>query len=139
MPTRSLASISTAEITQELNHRRAALLSELSQLDATFSQTRKEPSATASARASKQFKARRTPRKGGRRGPRGDNIMTLARAMVQVIGAGRKSVAEIVAGIAATGYKSKSKNLAAMAAIQLSLRKDLFRRVKRGVYAVRSK
>jgi len=57
--------------------------------------------------------------------------------MAKVIGAGKKSVTEIVAGISATGYKSKSKNLAAMAAIQLSQRKDLFRRVKRGVYAVR--
>ncbi len=63
--------------------------------------------------------------------------MTLADAMATVIGSGRKSVAEIVAGVLATGYKSRSADLHKVIGVHLAQHKKRFKRVGRGVYAVR--
>lgn len=139
MSTRPLSHISTVDIFRELKRRHAALLSEVAQIESTFSENRgtaarhrrakNRQKVSNSKRAARKTRDKRSPREG--------NKTTLAEAMAKVLGDGKKPVAEIVAGIAATGYKSKSKNLSTMAAIQLGQRKDLFRRVKRGVYKVK--
>ena len=134
MRARALSHIPTTQIAAKLQRRRSELMAEVAQIDLALAPH--APMTTVPDLAHLEgapHTASRTSRRGKRRGAR----MTFAEAMVKVIGDGKKSVAEIVSGIAATGYSSKSKNLPAMAAIQLGQRKDLFRRVKRGVYAVR--
>lgn len=135
----SLSSLSTSDLVRELDSRRDAIAAELAQLEAVLGR-----SSLRAVSYRRNVVAGRTPgrsarktRRSGHFGPRPGNTMTLTDAMARVIGTGRKSVAEIVAGIPSTGYKTRSKDLATMAAIQLANRKDRFRRVTRGVYAVK--
>ncbi len=63
--------------------------------------------------------------------------MTLAGAMAKVVGSGKKSVADIVAGIPGTGHKPKSADLTMAVGVHLAQHKKRFHRIKRGVYVVK--
>ena len=139
MTKRSLSSVPISAIASELRSRRDALAAELAQLDALLGGG-SAPMIVRAADASRRTASLPTPksfRPRRRSGPRAGNTMTLADAMTMVIGSGRKSVAEIVAGIPLTGYQSRSEDFHKVVGVNLAQNRKRFKRVGRGVYAVK--
>lgn len=136
----SLNTIPTSALASELQNRRESLVAELAIINEVLGVS---GGAGGSARSFGRMasgsaaSARRAGGRRGRSGPRGSNTLTLVQAMSSILSSGAKPVTEILEAIPSTGYKSKSKNLRTMVSIQLAQRKDIFRRVKRGVYAVK--
>lgn len=75
------------------------------------------------------------PASAARKRPK--NEMKLADAMVKAMGGKSMSVPELVEAVKKIGYRSNSPNLRSMVAQRLISEKALFKRVERGVYAVK--
>ncbi len=138
MTQRLLSSLPTSAIASELRSRRDALAAELAQLDALLDGgTRHSMRKAKTPRSTTSGSASEFTRSQHRSGPRAGNTMTLAEAITEVIGNGKKSVADIVAGVLAAGYKSRSADLHKVIGVHLAQNKKRFNRTGRGVYAVK--
>ena len=138
MPRAPLAKVSVEEIRKEISRRQRklpALIAERDALNARIAELEglvgaKPAPAAVARRKPRRRKAARPAMKPGRAG-------SLNRTLAEVFeGKGRLTVAEAVEAVLAAGYRSKSKDFANIVSMTLSKDKR-FRRVRRGVYALR--
>jgi hypothetical protein len=132
-----LAKVSVEELKKEISRRQAALPELIAQRDALNCQIAELEGLGALKPPAAQLRRKRG-RKPGRKANRAARPGSLRSALAEALaGKGKMSVAELVAAVKAAGYKSKSKNLPTIVGMTLSQGKKQFRRVRRGVYALK--
>jgi len=131
MPRAKLAKVSVEELKKEIGRRQRKLPALIAARD-TLSRLIAELEGLGGAKP-----AERKRRKKARRAKRAPQAGSLANALAQALKVnGKLSVAEAVAAVQARGYKSKSKTFRLIVNQMLSKNK-LFKRVGRGLYALR--
>jgi hypothetical protein len=137
MPRAKLAHLSVVDLKKEISRRQKALPKLIAKRDALNCQIA-ELEGLGAVKPPVVRRGRKPGRKPGRRTTRAPRPGSLRSALVEALTSkGKLSVAELVAAVKAAGYKSKSKNLPTIAGMTLSQGRKQFRRVRRGVYALR--
>jgi hypothetical protein len=137
MPRAKLAKVSIEDLKKEISRRQAALPQLIAQRNALNYQIAELETLGAAKPPAAQPRGRRG-RKPGRKAIRAARPGSLRSALAEALACkGKMSVAELAAAIQAAGYKSKSRNLPTIVGMTLSQGKKEFRRVRRGVYALK--
>jgi hypothetical protein len=137
MPRAKLANVSVEELKKEISRRQKALPKLIAKRDALNCQIAQLENLGA-VKPPIAKHGRKPGRKLGRRVTRAPRPGSLRSTLVEALtNKGKLSVAELTAAVQAAGYKSKSKNLPTIVGMTLSQGTKQFRRVRRGVYALK--
>ncbi len=109
----------------KLAEERERLLARIEEIDAELSALGDAPIAARTMRVSKK--------RGGKRGPRPKNSMTLEEAIVKTLNGKTMGVTEIAQAVLKSGYKTNAENFRTMVN-QTLLRSDRIKKVARGKY-----
>jgi hypothetical protein len=136
MPKAKLAKISVEELKREISRRQRVLPALIAKRDALSCRIAEVETLGA---VKSPVRVRKKPgRRLGRRPALAARPGSLRSALVQALTSkGKMSVAELAAAVKAAGYKSKSKDPQNIVGMALSQNKKQFRRVRRGVYALK--
>ena len=132
-----LARVSVDDLEKEISRRQRALPKLIAKRDTLNCQIA-ELEGLGAVKPLVARRGRKPGRRPGRRATRAPRPGSLRSALVEAMTRkGNLSVAELTAAVRAAGYKSKSKNLPTIVGMTLSQGKKQFRRVRRGVYALK--